>query len=549
MTPATATTVSPIFYRTLRSPILRFGCLALLLVAELVGFSLLFDTQAIDGKPGLTGILADDGPVIVNGLLAFAGFFVAFSYSKAKPLFQKFCAETAPAGQTGKLLATHFLTLAAFFWLTTELFASRLTGDAVVVGWLLLGLVQTALAVFAFFPLSLCVEIVRTTGFAWLCAAGGSVSAMSLLKASRLLWGPTTEATFQCLRILLGLFSRNLVVHPATKTIGTSTFSVTIAPACSGLEGLGLMLAFSLVWLWISRNEVILSRAVAIIPIIVAAMFPLNVLRIASLILIGNAGAPSIAVGGFHSQAGWIVFNSVAIGFCFAANRVSWLWKREQTSVPQQAAQSNPTAAYLVPFLAILGASMISRATQANFEWLYPLRFVAAAGSLVFLRREYRNLNWRCGWIAPAIGVVVFALWMALDRFAAPSGENGIAKGLAALPMIARVIWLTFRVLTAVIIVPIAEELAFRGYLARRLVSSHFESVAFQQYSWIAILISSIAFGAMHGDRWFAGIVAGILYAFAAKKQGRIGDAVVAHGVTNALIAVWVLVGGHWSLW
>jgi CAAX prenyl protease-like protein len=113
----------------------------------------------------------------------------------------------------------------------------------------------------------------------------------------------------------------------------------------------------------------------------------------------------------------------------------------------------------------------------------------------------------------------------------------------------ARIGWLSVRTLAAVVTVPIAEELAFRGFLLRRLISSDFEAVSFQRWTFLAVMGSSVAFGLMHGDRWIAGTVAGLLYAVAQKWQGRIGDAVVAHGVTNALIAAWVLMGGHWSLW
>jgi membrane protease YdiL (CAAX protease family) len=62
-------------------------------------------------------------------------------------------------------------------------------------------------------------------------------------------------------------------------------------------------------------------------------------------------------------------------------------------------------------------------------------------------------------------------------------------------------------------------------------------------------LISSAIFGALHGSRWLTGVVAGILYAIALLRRGRIGDAVAAHATTNALIAVDVLVFHHWQLW
>jgi CAAX prenyl protease-like protein len=65
----------------------------------------------------------------------------------------------------------------------------------------------------------------------------------------------------------------------------------------------------------------------------------------------------------------------------------------------------------------------------------------------------------------------------------------------------------------------------------------------------VSVLISSVAFGLMHGDRWLAGTLAGLIYAIAFLRRGRIGDAVVAHTTTNALLAAWVLVGGRWYFW
>jgi CAAX prenyl protease-like protein len=111
------------------------------------------------------------------------------------------------------------------------------------------------------------------------------------------------------------------------------------------------------------------------------------------------------------------------------------------------------------------------------------------------------------------------------------------------------VAWLSFRILAATVTVPIAEELAFRGFLTRRLAAVDFESVKFQSLSLVPLIVSSLAFGLMHGNRWLAGTVAGFVYALALRQRGRIGDAVVAHGLTNALLAVWVLVTGDWGLW
>jgi CAAX prenyl protease-like protein len=97
--------------------------------------------------------------------------------------------------------------------------------------------------------------------------------------------------------------------------------------------------------------------------------------------------------------------------------------------------------------------------------------------------------------------------------------------------------------------VPLAEEIAFRGFLMRRIASSDFESVNWRSFAWVPFLISSAAFGLLHGDRWLAGMIAGMIYALAMIRKGRIGEAVAAHAVTNALVAIWVLTTGNWQLW
>jgi membrane protease YdiL (CAAX protease family) len=46
-----------------------------------------------------------------------------------------------------------------------------------------------------------------------------------------------------------------------------------------------------------------------------------------------------------------------------------------------------------------------------------------------------------------------------------------------------------------------------------------------------------------------AGTLAGMLYALALYRRGSLADAVLAHATTSALIVVYVLTTGSWSLW
>ena len=65
---------------------------------------------------------------------------------------------------------------------------------------------------------------------------------------------------------------------------------------------------------------------------------------------------------------------------------------------------------------------------------------------------------------------------------------------------------------------------------------------------WLSFVVSAVPSGALHG-RWLAGTVAGMCYAWALSRRGRVDDAILAHAITNALIAAAVLILGNWGLW
>ena len=67
--------------------------------------------------------------------------------------------------------------------------------------------------------------------------------------------------------------------------------------------------------------------------------------------------------------------------------------------------------------------------------------------------------------------------------------------------------------------VPLTEELAFRGYLTRRLQAAGFRAVAIGRFSWLSWLVSSALFGVLHGQ-WLAGAVCGLVYGLALVCEG-----------------------------
>jgi exosortase E/protease (VPEID-CTERM system) len=306
------------------------------------------------------------------------------------------------------------------------------------------------------------------------------------------------------------------------------------------------VLIFSVAWLIYFRREYVFPRALLLVPMGMASMFALNVLRIAALVLIGNAGFPDVADYGFHSQAGWLAFNVVACALAVLSRRIAWL-SRTARSPGVPAARDNPTAAYLMPLLAILAAGMLSQAISSRFEYFYPLRLVAAAMVLWIYRERLMLLDWRASWRGFAVGAFIFVVWMAGAHALIPAA--GMPNELAAMHPAARGLWVGSRLAASVVTVPIAEELAYRGYLLRRISHSDFETVPYQSVRWPALCATAAIFCLGHGALWLPALVAGLAYGLVVIQRGRLGEAVIAHATTNAFVAVAVLRWHQWQLW
>ncbi len=548
-----------------KSPVSKFlarlSFLFLLLVSELLIFSLWLDNDMLSGRTGLPGVLREWGPRSVQVSVAFGLLLIAMSWV-AKKADILGIAEAGTGQFRPSALGLHFGALGLFALACNRLYqpSSRGAGeDLLVVCWLVSGLTALTLAILAFFPFPVLRRLGGATGSIWLPALGGSILVVSIRHSTQSLWPVATKTTLTLVRWMLQLYTHDIVFLPGRFRIGTSRFYVGIAPECSGLEGVALMLVFGTAWLVYFRRECRFPQALLLLPVGAVVAFLLNSVRITALILIGDAGAPGIAVGGFHSQAGWLMFNLVAIGFVVATRSVRWISAHPAgpaVDIPAAGEEGrsnpvapNPVAPWMLPFLGILTAGMVSTAMTASFEWTYPLRLVVAATLIYYFRSTYRDAGkvWRPTWEGVAAGVAVFVAWMALDPSRGQS--EAMPSALAAASEAQRWGWIICRALAASVTVPIAEELAFRGFLLRRIVSEDFESVSLKRVSWIAIIVSSVAFGLLHGNRWFAASLAGAVYAGVQIRSGRIGNAILAHAITNALIAIAVVVLGQWHLW
>ncbi len=325
--------------------------------------------------------------------VAFAAATVVFAIVRATPQLRSVDLYVRTSRMSMRYVLVHILSIAILVPLTYLLYRDGVTPlalTAVVTLWIVFGVAAMLAAGLAMIAWPLWRDAARAIGSTWRYAALIALLGTGAWQWSERLWVPATALTFDLVRRVLLPIIPTLSADPSTHVLSTHRFAVQIAEVCSGLEGVGLILAFSAAWLLYFRQEYIFPRALLLIPAGVAAIFGLNVLRIAALILIGNAGFPDVAVYGFHSQAGWIAFIAVACGLVLLSRRSSWL-NRTAVAIPSLAHHNNPTAVYLMPLLAILAAGTLSRAMSGSFEFFYPLRLIAGLLMLAPLPEQARG--------------------------------------------------------------------------------------------------------------------------------------------------------------
>ncbi len=357
------------------------------------------------------------------------------------------------------------------------------------------------------------------------------------------LWEPLRISTLIVVYEVLNLFSSEVLLDAPEFVLGTREFICRISPECSGFEGIGLISVFLGSALWIFREHFKFPQAWLLLLIGVAVIWLANAIRIVALILIGTHISPRLAIEGFHSVAGIASFCLIGLGLLAFARRTSFFCKT--TEKPE----TNWTAVYLTPLLLATAVALLLGPFSNGLDTLYPLRPVALGGLLFLWRDRLPKIRWAPSRAAIGYGVGAFAIWMGalVIRNGAPT-EIAIQSEWQNLPIGWAAFWVAFRICGTVWMAPWTEELAFRGYLMRRLSDADFERVPLSKFAPIALIVSSLLFGITH-EYWIAATLCGALYAVAQIRGKSISDAVCAHAVTNGLLVVYAFATGNWSVW
>lgn len=520
-----------------------------LLVAELIGFQFRFSRGALIDDPRWWAQLKGFYPIFEVAALGMAATLLLARRAALEEINRALSESRSPRRGWQAALLGHGMAALGFYGLTRVGLESGLAqspqGDVWFFAWATVLLLTVGLWATAFLPLRFWLGWARRgwrVSLAGLLLSGATVYTGLYVGVRLQHFEVFNSLLFSGVTSVLRLFGYETVLDSPNEIIGTRAFAVSLGGPCRGYEGVVLVVAFAALYLWACRRDLRWPAVLWVFPLGAALSYAFNIARIVLLILIGSWRG-ELAVQGFHSVAGWFSFGAVALAVVAASQRW-WATARPESPSPTARA-SNPAAFYLMPLLAIIATTMLTRIIAPSADALYPLRVVAAAAVLWMYRGRLVALRWRgCGWAAVA-GVATFVMWIVLAPSLMSAAVN--PNGLARLATGAAAPWLALRIVGYVLTVPLAEELAFRGYLMRKLIAADFETVPLGQFSWLSLLGSSVLFGALHG-RWLAGTLAGMIFAAALYRRRELADPIVAHATVNGLLVACALATGHWEL-
>lgn len=217
---------------------------------------------------------------------------------------------------------------------------------------------------------------------------------------------------------------------------------------------------------------------------------------------------------------------------------------------------------YVAPFVLYLLFSQIAVYYDALYPGLYIVSVIVVGGAAVYLLsgrnllQPHRNIL-----SGIAFGIAGIVAWILLSR--SNLDEAVISVLPAWLQPGPRLEFNPFEALSSpffkwffilvrsvglVLLVPIVEELFWRGFLLRWVISANWEEQPIGAYTFRSFLWVVLLFTTAHPE-WFAAAAYCILLNILLYWKKDLWLCIVAHSTSNFILVIYILLTGSWVLW
>ena len=196
---------------------------------------------------------------------------------------------------------------------------------------------------------------------------------------------------------------------------------------------------------------------------------------------------------------------------------------------------------------------------------VYTLKIVLTVAAILFVLPGYREFPLGLSPWAVAVGVVGVVVWVGICRLdlertlLEPLGLGSfvsMGQRSAFNPfeqfqgnMTAAWAFLSVRLFGLAVVVAVIEEFFLRAFVMRFVMDADWWKIPFGQVSLLAVVVGTAIPMLSHPAELLAAAVWFSMVTVLMVKTRNIWDCVVAHGVTNLLLGVYVVLSGEWHLW
>ena len=188
--------------------------------------------------------------------------------------------------------------------------------------------------------------------------------------------------------------------------------------------------------------------------------------------------------------------------------------------------------------------------------WVHPAQILICGAVLI---RYWRYYEWRPPTrvvFTVFIGVLALVLWVSPLAYVVEGffpktkrvpGFDPAFFGASGVPFYMNV---GCRFVRLVIIVPLVEEIFWRGFLLRWLIDYEFTKVPFGSFRWKSFVVVTLLFMLEHTPPdWPAALLTGVLFNLVAIHTRSLSSCVLVHAITNFLLGVYILYTGKTGFW
>jgi uncharacterized protein len=213
-----------------------------------------------------------------------------------------------------------------------------------------------------------------------------------------------------------------------------------------------------------------------------------------------------------------------------------------------------PWFVYVFPFALFLLLTEPARFFPSLSPFLYIIKSISV-GSLLWLWRHKYAADFSSGLSFHEIltaffcGLLVLVIWIVPEEYLFQVGQSpSFDPSALGESTFAVIVMIGVRLIGSSLVVPVMEELFWRSFFMRYLINPDFRLVHIGAFTWFSFLGVAILFGLEH-HRVLVGIIAGLLYGLLLTHQKNLKGVIVAHGVTNLGLGIYVIVTGNWIFW